>query len=56
MERTADSFNQRKHLLNGQPLEKEDISLVIQQRAAKNDDLHKVIRTLYLKKTKAVRH
>lgn len=51
--KVADKVNKMGFLLNGNPVEKEDVSAIIRSRG--KNDLHKVLRTGYLKKTRVNR-
>jgi len=51
--KVADKVNELGFLLNGSPIEKEDVSAIIRSKGT--SDLHKVLRTGYMKKTRANR-
>ncbi|RUL48778.1 hypothetical protein [Lysinibacillus antri] len=54
IEKTAEYLNQN-YLINGRSIEPKEISYFITSTPAKDDLLHKKIKTLYLKKTRANR-
>lgn len=55
IEKTADLLNNQNYSFDDRTIEPKDISHIITSSPTKDDLLHKQIRTLYLKKTRANR-
>ena len=55
IKRTAEILNNRGYSINNALIEPQDITNIITSSPAKEDLLHKKIKTLYLKKTRASR-
>ena len=51
--KVAKKVNEMGFLLNGSPIEKEDVSEIIRSKGT--NDLHRILRTGYMKKTRASR-